>query len=203
MSGLATVGSDDSGDGRPVPPFASLPYAATQAAPSRRQVYLRGGRYRQASRASGDIVVSSLLTAHVAIARLPGELVTLTWQGMAPTLSVLKGSVGVTFRGLEMDGEADVNEHWRVLATSWWHRAQYTMAVSGGDVAFHVEGQHVIIDECVIHDTNQKEVNILVRRYMTVRDNVGNLIFNIEQRIYLIVASKGWATASNPPWGHR
>eukprot|EP00971_Amphidinium_carterae_P304402 6049371-Amphidinium_carterae.1 len=65
-----------------------------------------------------------------------------------------KKTVGVTFQGLELYGAAETNnDHWDVLRTSWW-RVQDNRI--GGKTGFNVDGYHVVIEDCIIHDLMQK-----------------------------------------------
>jgi len=43
-------------------------------------------------------------------------------------------------------------------------------------MGFDIDGQHVVVEECVIHDMAQKGVNVKEGRYVTVRHNV---IYNV------------------------
>ncbi|CAJ1436454.1 unnamed protein product [Effrenium voratum] len=218
---VAPGGSD--GDGSAAAPFGSVEAAVAVAAPGA-VVYVRGGKHLLSFE---ELVVDLPPDQPVTITRLPGERVCFQVETNKIGFRVPQGSSGVTFRGLEMYGASELDDHWEILKTSWWGVQDVRL---GGKTAFDVDGQHVIIEDCVIHDMAQKAVNIYKGRYVTVRHNViynightslsgghgimrkwersfgdpddpqyfrwdfyGNFIFNVEQRIYSFIPSKGYS----------
>eukprot|EP00930_Biecheleria_cincta_P075583 TRINITY_DN6275_c0_g1_i4.p1 TRINITY_DN6275_c0_g1~~TRINITY_DN6275_c0_g1_i4.p1 ORF type:complete len:703 (-),score=124.45 TRINITY_DN6275_c0_g1_i4:164-2272(-) len=169
------LASTSEGDGSVGNPFSSL-QAAIEAAVPGDFIYIRGGRYELNKTVECNIQASA--EKPVTITRLPGERVHLLVNARQG-FDVPEGAVGVTFSRLELDGRADKNDHWHVIKTSWW---QVQDEVVGGDMGFQIDGEHVIVEDCVIHDLNQKGVNVYMGRYVTVRYNV---IYNI-----------GWASLS-------
>jgi len=218
------TGGSDGNEGTAREPYATVAHAVAAAQPGD-TVYIRGGVYLTKE----TIVANGTAADPVLVTRLPGERVCLRGEGRGTTIfSLPPGSVGVTFRGLELDGDAH-NDHWKVLNESWW---RVNESVRGAWNGFHIDGTHVVIENCVIHDFNQKGVNIRQGRYVTVRysiiyniahaslsggagihrqwmidlpngddeddpsffryDFYGNLLFNIEQRIYSFIPWKGY-----------
>mmetsp|Transcript_10683 Transcript_10683/g.24340 ORF Transcript_10683/g.24340 Transcript_10683/m.24340 type:complete len:685 (-) Transcript_10683:111-2165(-) len=166
---VAPLHGSDSNDGSIDTPFASVEKAAKEASPGD-VIYVRGGRY---TLGTDDIVVNATPSNPVVITRLPGERVQFDVATNKIGFKIPGWSVGVTFRGFEMYGASETNNHWEVLRTSWW-RVQDVRV--GGKTAFEVDGYHVVVEECIIHDMDQKAVNIYKGRYVTVRNNI---IYNI------------------------
>jgi len=218
------TGGSDGSEGTAGEPYGTVAHAVAAAQPGD-TVYIRGGSYL----AKETIVANATAANPVLVTRLPGERVCLRGEGRGTTVFyVPPESTGVTFRGLELDGDAH-NNHWTVLSESWW-RVNYT--IRGAWNGFRVEGTHIVIENCIIHDFLQKGVNIRHGRYVTVRYNIiyniahaslsggagihrqwmidlpdgddaddpryfrydlyGNLLFNVEQRIYSFIPWKGY-----------
>eukprot|EP00931_Biecheleriopsis_adriatica_P104080 TRINITY_DN78821_c0_g1_i1.p1 TRINITY_DN78821_c0_g1~~TRINITY_DN78821_c0_g1_i1.p1 ORF type:complete len:722 (-),score=104.74 TRINITY_DN78821_c0_g1_i1:79-2178(-) len=163
------------GDGSIAFPLTSIESALNSASPGD-TVYIRGGRYRVSKNI--EITVKASANNPVTISRLAGERVHFLVSS-TKGFNVMEGAEGVKFSGLELDGEADYNDHWEVIKNDFW---KVNDTVVGGDIAFQVDGYHVTVENCVIHDFNQKGVNVYQGRYATVRYNV---IYNI-----------GWASLS-------
>eukprot|EP00971_Amphidinium_carterae_P328127 6459852-Amphidinium_carterae.1 len=211
----------DSNAGTVEEPFETVRHAAAVALPGD-VIYVRGGRYSISRSADQKIVASGTGSNPVIVTRLPGERVRFDAPPQANHIfKVEEESVGITFRGFELYGSADKDDVWEVVSSSWW-RVNDTRV--GGAMGFNIDGQHVVIEDCVIHDFSQKGVNVYMGRYVTVRNNViyniaftsltgghgimrqwertfgnpddpsywrfdfyGNLVMNVEQRIYSYV----------------
>eukprot|EP00443_Scrippsiella_acuminata_P096246 CAMPEP_0115587468 /NCGR_PEP_ID=MMETSP0272-20121206/8218_1 /TAXON_ID=71861 /ORGANISM="Scrippsiella trochoidea, Strain CCMP3099" /LENGTH=1062 /DNA_ID=CAMNT_0003022541 /DNA_START=46 /DNA_END=3233 /DNA_ORIENTATION=- len=159
------VGGSDFNDGTVEMPFQTVSYAALMAEPGN-TIYIRGGSYI----VKEDIEFEGDPENRLLITRLPGERVRL----IAQVFDVLSNTVGVTFRGFEVDGAA-YNDHWTVLNTSWW---RVNDEVLGGWNGFKIEGQYINVENCLIHDFNQKGIEIGEGRYVALHYN---LIYNIGQ----------------------
>ena len=170
-------GNDRGGDGTSASPWGSVAHAATLALPGQ-TIYIRGGRHH-ISENDPDTMPTTIVAQgapdnHIVITRLPGERVTITCVNTG--IYIPPGSQGITIRGLEMDGETDVNDHWQILATSWWVGVNWEKDIHGCRKGIQADGTHVVVEDNVIHDFRQKGVNILEGRYVTVRHN---LVYNI------------------------
>ena len=170
-------GNDNLNDGTSVSPWASVAHAAQQAQPGD-TIYVRGGRHHISENSPEDmpttIVAQGDLDNHIVITRLPGERAPFTFVNNG--FYTPRGSQGVTIRGFEMDGETDVNDHWQILATSWWVGPDWEKNINGCRKGVNIDGQHVVVEDNVIHDFRQKGVNVYEGRYVTVRHNV---VYNI------------------------
>lgn len=162
------MGGSDGNEGSASSPFASLEHAARQARPGD-TIFVRGGRCA----AKFEIDVRASATNPVVITRLPGERVRFHPYTGKNAFTVLPSAEGVTFRGFEIYGSAEQDDHWKILRETWW-QMQDTRA--GGHMAFDIDGQHILVEECIIHDLAQKGVNVQHARYVIVRNNV---IYNI------------------------
>ena len=170
-------GSDIQNDGTSALPYASVAHAARLALPGD-TIYIRGGRHHisenDPDKMPTTIVAQGAPDNHVVITRLPGERVAITCVNHG--FYIPRGSQGITIRGLEMDGETDVNDHWQILATSWWIGPDWERHIHGCRKGVQVDGAHVVVEDNVIHDFRQKGVNVFEGRYVTVRHNV---VYNI------------------------
>jgi len=166
---VAPSHGDDANDGSIDAPFASVAQAVSVAGPGA-VIYVRGGRY-DINTENINVVASP--TNPIVITRLPGERVMYDVLKNKIGFKIEESSIGVTFRGFEFYGAGETNDHWEVLRTSWW-RVQDLR--TGGKTAFEVDGYHVVIEDCIMHDLEQKAVNIYMGRYVTVRNNI---IYNI------------------------
>eukprot|EP00931_Biecheleriopsis_adriatica_P068892 TRINITY_DN42785_c0_g1_i1.p1 TRINITY_DN42785_c0_g1~~TRINITY_DN42785_c0_g1_i1.p1 ORF type:complete len:847 (-),score=129.65 TRINITY_DN42785_c0_g1_i1:326-2866(-) len=176
-------GGSDGNSGSLQAPLATVEHAAELAMPGD-TIYIRGGSY-DLSRAE-ELNIKASPEQPVLITRLPGERVRLVAQRKRHVFTVLEDSTGVLIRGLELDGNASVNDHWTVLRRSWW---RVNDEVEGGWNGFSLKGRHITVEHCVIHDFNQKGVEISTGRYVTVRYN---LIYSI-----------GWTSLSGGAGVHR
>lgn len=170
---VAKDGIDLAGRGSIDQPYKTLQFASTQAVKGD-TVYVRGGRYFN----KAEISSCGTKNKKITFTRLPGERVKFGF--LAFSIHTTIDACYLVFDGFEIDGNAAVNSHEEVLANTWWN-ADYFVdetdnGVEGGFTAFLVEGNHIEIQNNVIHDTNQKAVNIAFGRYVTVK---GNVIYNI------------------------
>ncbi|TQV62778.1 MAG: hypothetical protein FNT15_05780 [Sulfurovum sp.] len=157
---------------------AQNPYNSIQTALSYAQagdtIYVRGGRYFTQTLIDG---VNGASNNPITITTLQGERVKIGFKDTA--FDIANNSSHLTFDGLELDGYAK-NDHWEVLQKYWWNSDYFTdpsdNGVNGGNQGFDVDGNHIVIKNNIIHDTNQKAVNIYEGRYVTVQ---GNVVYNI------------------------
>mmetsp|Transcript_69050 Transcript_69050/g.202147 ORF Transcript_69050/g.202147 Transcript_69050/m.202147 type:complete len:667 (-) Transcript_69050:49-2049(-) len=163
------VGGSDANDGTAASPLLSVSRAVELAAPGQ-TVYVRGGRYESFQE---TVIASGTRESPVLVTRLDGERVCLTPSADRNAFFVPEESKGLVFRGFEIYGRAEKDEHFDILARTWWGVEDHRI---GGKMGFDIDGQHVVVEECVIHDLAQKAVNVRIGRYVTVRNNV---IYNI------------------------
>eukprot|EP00928_Gymnodinium_smaydae_P058627 TRINITY_DN4180_c0_g1_i1.p1 TRINITY_DN4180_c0_g1~~TRINITY_DN4180_c0_g1_i1.p1 ORF type:complete len:759 (-),score=140.57 TRINITY_DN4180_c0_g1_i1:162-2438(-) len=162
------TGGSNSNSGTAASPFASVEHAAQQAQPGDK-IYVRGGRYS----VKDEIRVQASPAQPVVITRLPGERVRFHPEANKNAFYVPKDSKGIVFRGLEIYGGSERDDHWEILQHTWWQLQDQRV---GGKMGFDIDGQHIVVEDCVIHDVSQKAVNVKEGRYVTVRHNV---IYNV------------------------
>ncbi|BDS07032.1 hypothetical protein NT6N_20720 [Oceaniferula spumae] len=163
------TGSDTTGDGSAGNPYATIPAALVVATPGD-SVFVRGGRYEMSLTRIENVAGTE--ANPILIRPLPGERVTFDFADSI-CFDFEDTADWIELREFEIDGGTDAIDHWEALARSWW---DLDKELPGGGIAVHVDGTHITIKECVIHDCFQKGVNIEYARYVTVRNNV---IYNI------------------------
>ena len=171
-------GNDNLNDGTSASPWGTVTYAAANASPGD-TIYVRGGTHHIDVEDQDDmptkIDARGLPNNRIVITRLPGERV--TWTCVDAAFYIPPGSQGITIKGFEMDGEADVNDHWHVLANEWWYGPEWQSGIAGCRKGVEVDGKHVTVEDNVIHNMRQKAVNLEENaRYVTVKHNV---VYNI------------------------
>ncbi len=156
-------------------PYTSIETALAAASlnPSKRTVYVRGGRYDNIAVQMNNIQGTE--GNDIILTHLAGERVKFSFDGLS-AFDINETASHITVDGFEIDGDSNNkrNDFTTILSKNWWDpKGDRTI---GGGQGFDVDGQYITLRNNVIHDVYQKGVNIYKGRYVNVHDNV---IYNI------------------------